>query len=125
MSPTQRSLAYLRKQGYVCQIVEHWNAFAKRRVDLFGVIDIVCLGGSILGVQTTTGDNLSKRVQKMLDEPNVISWLRAGGMLVAHGWSKKGPRGKAKRWAVREVRIELSIGTSREGLIPLAIEVEP
>ena len=37
-SPTQRTLKYLRDKGYTAQVVEHWNAFAKRRIDLFGVI---------------------------------------------------------------------------------------
>jgi len=36
MSPVSRTLQWLRAHGYEAQRVEHWNHFAKRRVDLFG-----------------------------------------------------------------------------------------
>ena len=28
-SPTKRSLKKLREEGYLCQVVEHWNPFAR------------------------------------------------------------------------------------------------
>jgi hypothetical protein len=36
MSPTQRSLAHLRRLGYQARVVERWNPFARVRQDLFG-----------------------------------------------------------------------------------------
>ncbi|WP_428851320.1 hypothetical protein [Imbroritus primus] len=49
-SPTQRTLALLRKEGYTAEVTEHWNAFAGIRQDLFNVIDVLALGdGEILG----------------------------------------------------------------------------
>ena len=42
-SPTQRSIAYLKKQGYMVGIVEYYNAFSRRRHDLFNFIDILAV----------------------------------------------------------------------------------
>ena len=45
ISPTQRTLKRLReKEEYpLVTIVERWNAFAKIRQDLFGIIDILAI----------------------------------------------------------------------------------
>jgi carbonic anhydrase len=89
MSPTQRSLAYLREQGMTCEVVERWNAFARIRQDLFGIIDIVALDEQqTLGVQTTSWTNVSARVKKIADSPHLPALLRAGWVLEVHGWKK-------------------------------------
>jgi hypothetical protein len=65
-NPTARSLAYLRSQGFTCWVTEYWHAFARRRVDLFGIVDILALRpGEVLGVQTTSAANVSSRVRKI------------------------------------------------------------
>lgn len=107
-SPTQRSLEKMRKEGWVCQVTEHYNSFSRRRVDLFGFLDIVCLRGSnggILGIQTTTGDHLSERIKKTQALPDHKLWLESGGGIELHGWSKKGKAGKRKLWQVRVVEL--------------------
>jgi len=43
VSPTARTLKALRDGGATCQVVEHWNSFAKIRQDLFGCIDVLVL----------------------------------------------------------------------------------
>lgn len=102
-SPTQRSLRYLRENGYEAQVVERWNQFAGIRQDLFGCIDIVAVGnGEILGVQATSASNLSARRTK--SEPLAKGWLANGGQFELHGWSKKGPRGKQKLWTLTRER---------------------
>jgi hypothetical protein len=89
MSPTQKSLAYLREQGMTCEVVERWNAFARIRQDLFGIIDIVALDEQqTLGVQTTSWTNVSARVKKIADSPHLPALLRAGWVLEVHGWKK-------------------------------------
>lgn len=109
-SPTAQSLKLLRDQGWTVQVVERWNPFAKRRVDLFGVVDILCMNSQsgFLGVQTTSASNVSARLTKIRNEPRALTWLEAGGKLIVHGWSKKGPRGKRKIWECRieEITIE-------------------
>lgn len=68
-SPTQNSLASLRAQGYTCWIVEYWNAFSRKRVDLFGMFDIIAIRqDETLAVQTTT-TGVAERVKKITDSP--------------------------------------------------------
>jgi hypothetical protein len=98
-SPTARSLELLRADGYECQIVEKWNAFARVRVDLFGFIDIVaiCPYRGIVGVQTTVVASMSARINKIKAEPRSQKWLNAGGRIVVHGWKKNGKRHQQPR----------------------------
>jgi hypothetical protein len=101
-SPTQRTLKEMRKRGYeLVQVVEHWNPFAKRRMDLFGIADIVCVGGpndEIVAVQTTSDDNVSKRITKINDSQAIDILRKVGIRVLVHGWRKvKG------RYVLREV----------------------
>lgn len=108
-SPTTRSLALLRKEGYIAQIVERYNVFAHVRIDLFGYIDIVAIHPKIkgvLGVQSTTVDNMSKRISKIKSIPTHILWLSTGNSIQVHGWAKKGKVGKRKLWQVNITEIK-------------------
>ena len=110
-SPTQRSLAWLRDNGYTVAIVEHWNQYARIRQDLFGFGDLLAVhpaNRDILIVQTTSGGNVSARVTKILQEPRAAVWLAAGGTIQVHGWRKVGPAGKRKLWALRRVPVTFS-----------------
>lgn len=109
-SPTSRSLQKLRKDGWVAGVVEKRIPGMFVTQDFLGGIDIVAASpsGGILGVQTTSNDNLAARRSKLLAEPRMRTWLLAGGKLVVHGWSKKGARGKRKLWECREVELLLS-----------------
>jgi len=114
VTPTARSLAHLRKSGALAGVVERYNIFAKRRFDLFGFIDVIAVWGgspgSTLGVQATTTENISHRLDKLRTdcEPSMTRWLEAGNRLVIHGWSRKGPRGKRKVWTLTEREVTLS-----------------
>lgn len=108
MSPTQRALAELRRLGAVAAIVERWNPHAKIRQDLFGCIDILYLiGKNTVGVQVTSGSNHAARRKKILAEPRVAAWLRAGNLLEIWSYSKTGVRGKRKMWTCRKEEITL------------------
>ena len=90
-SPTQRSLEKLRKEGYTVQVVEHYNAFSRRRIDLYNVIDIVgILPGKVgvLGIQATSRGNVNARIQKSLAEPKLKVWLQAKNEFEVWGWGK-------------------------------------
>lgn len=101
-SPTQRSKAYLEKQGYRVAITERWNPHARIRQDLFGVVDMIALRGSeTLAVQTTSGSNVSARVQKIADAEATPDIRAAGWRFVVHGW-RKAANG---RWTLREVDV--------------------
>jgi len=110
-SPTQRTLAKQRKEGWpLVEITERWNPFAKVRQDLFRFCDCLCVrDNSILAVQTTSGDNVSARFTKIQSLPSVVHWLsNPACRLVIHGWSKRGDRGKRKLWTCREVEVVLN-----------------
>lgn len=100
MSPTQRSLAHLRKLGYTAQVVEKWIPQVKRRVDLFGFIDVLAIrDNEVLGVQSTSGSNVASRVTKIGEHELVGAVRQAGIRIVVHGW-RKAANG---RWTLREV----------------------
>ena len=99
----QRSLALIREQGGLPWVVEHWNQFARKRQDLFNIIDIlVIVDKSILGVQCC-GMDFSSHDQKILESEYSLPWLEAGGRLELWGWRKlKKVRGKkATEWKMR------------------------
>jgi len=94
-SPTEKSLAYLRDRGYAVDITEHWNFFAKRRVDLWGFVDILALkDGETLAVQCTSDSNVSARVKKIADHENIGPVRKAGWKVIVMGWKagRKEPR---------------------------------
>ena len=110
-SPTARTLALLRKEGYVAQVVERWVPQARKRVDLFGCVDVLAMRATdkgVLGVQATSASNLAARVTKALAEPRLLTWLSAGNRFLLHGWALKGKAGARKLWQVnvREIRRE-------------------
>ena len=84
--------------------MEKWIPQTKRRMDLFGCIDLVALDGQpgVLGIQATSGSNHSSRVAKALDEPRLQEWLSAGNRFAVWSWAKRGPRGGRKLWTLRE-----------------------
>lgn len=107
-TPTQRSLAYLRNAGYIATIVEKWvpatpSGYKGRIItrDAWNFGDILAckvgMPGALL-VQTTTGDNASKRVAKIRGIAEAGIWLAAGNQIHVHSWRKRGGRGKRKLW---------------------------
>ena len=107
-SPTQLSLAMLRDRGFTVTVVEYWHAFAKIKVDLWGIGDILAIkDDTTLLVQTTSGSNVAARITKINESKHRAALLRAGWLLHVHGWRKaKG------RWICREV--DLSEGDKHE-----------
>lgn len=102
-SPTQRSLAEMRKRGYLADVVERWIPGARVRKDFAGFIDILCIhreSGEVVGVQTTSGSNVSKRVDKIINHENVGAVRKGGIRILVHGWSKR-----KGRWHLRELDV--------------------
>lgn len=103
MSPTQRTLKECKRRGWTAQVVERWVPFARRRVDLFGCIDLVALTpNGILGIQACAGSSHAARLAKANAEPRLSAWRDAGGLFAVWSWAKRGAKGKRKRWALRE-----------------------
>lgn len=102
-SPTQRALAECRKRGWTAQVVERWNQYARVRVDLFGVIDIVALTpDGILGIQACSGGDHATRRTKIDGEPRSKLWKQAGGKLAVWSFAQRGAAGTRKLWTLRE-----------------------
>lgn len=68
-SPTQRTLQHLRREGWICQVVEQWVPMGRSggvRRDLWGFVDILALkSGTTLAIQCTSKGEVSKRERKI------------------------------------------------------------
>jgi hypothetical protein len=94
---TARSKWQLEGDGYTVAIVEHYNAFTKRKHDLFGCIDILAIGnGETIAVQVTSKSNMSSRRHKIQDSDAYPEMVRAGWRVQIHGWYKEGNRWQCK-----------------------------
>lgn len=89
MTPSQRTVAHLRKLGYQTANVEFFNYFTKRKHDLYGCIDILAIGnGETLAVQVTSKSNMSARIKKIEESEALPEMLRSGWRVIVHGWWK-------------------------------------
>ena len=108
LSPTQRTLKYLRDEGYHCDIVERFIRNPKVpgggfRKDFLGAIDIIAFNTvSTIGVQSC-GQSFAAHLRDLLKNPNVPLWLAGGRRLILIGWRKvvKKRGGKQKIWKPR------------------------
>jgi hypothetical protein len=93
-SLNQRTIALYEEQGYKCDRVESYNAFTKRKKDLFGIFDVLAVGnGETIGIQITSKPNMSARVKKIEESEFLHEILRSGWRVVVIGWFKK-PNGR-------------------------------
>jgi hypothetical protein len=98
---TPRSTAEMRERGYQVATVEYFNAFTRRKHDLFGCIDLLCIGnGETVAVQVTSRDNISSRRHKIEENEAYPEMLRSGWKILIHGWDKDG-----SRWRLKEVEL--------------------
>lgn len=75
-------------------VVERWQAqaFPPRRIDLFGIIDIIAIRkGEILGVQSTSMGARLEHVRKLTGEcrEQTLAWLDSGAKFLLVCWKKK------------------------------------
>ncbi|GIW55373.1 MAG: hypothetical protein KatS3mg082_1777 [Nitrospiraceae bacterium] len=89
MSPLQRTLKCLRQEGYLVEVTERWNAYARRRQDLWGFVDALALRGEeILAVQACSRSDVARRVAKIAAHPNAEAVRRAGIRIQVWGWGR-------------------------------------
>jgi hypothetical protein len=100
-SPTQRTLKFMRTNGYLAEVVEKRLPKVFITKDLFGFIDVLAVKGEdIIGIQVTSGDHVAHRITKIIEHENyplVIAAMR----IVVHGWRKNA----AGKWVLREVEL--------------------
>src|SRR5690606_35502847 len=98
-SPSERSLKVMRERGYRAAVVERWNPHARIRQDLFGCVDLLCIGnGETVAVQATSASNVSSRIRKLEDSEALADMRNAGWRILVHGWK----RASNGRWMLRE-----------------------
>lgn len=116
-SPTQRSLAFLRKEGWSVCVVEKWlpprgTMKFGRRIDAFGIADLLaCRSDSIALIQcfsAASGSGFADHRAKILAIPEAEIWIRAGGKIFLQGWRRGGPRGAVKRWQMKQEEVVLA-----------------
>ena len=88
-SPTQRTLAVLRADGWLPAIVEKWNPHARIRQDLYGFIDLLAIrDGETLAIQCCAGSSAAARVAKITDHENLAAVRKAGWRVEVWAWRK-------------------------------------
>ena len=93
-SLNQRTIALYEDRGYKCTVVESWNAFTKRKKDLFGIFDVLAVGnGETIGIQITSKSNMSARIKKIEESEFLPEIIGAGWRIIVIGWFKK-PKGR-------------------------------
>jgi hypothetical protein len=95
----------MRKLGGIVGKCEHWNPYARKRQDLFGIFDAVALlGRKIIGVQCVN-THLPEHITKIKASQPAHVWYLCGGRIEIHNWKKSGPRGKRKTWKCDVVEV--------------------
>lgn len=94
-SPTELTLAHLRRDGWLVAVVEKWNPHARIRQDLFGFIDLIAIrGAETMAVQACAWGDIAKRARKIADSPHVAAVREAGWTIMVAGWKQKAPRAR-------------------------------
>lgn len=99
MSLSLRSKKHYEALGYKVATVEYYNAFTKRKHDLFGCIDLLAVGnGETIAIQVTSKSNMSARIKKIEESDALPEMLRSKWRVVVHGWFK----GTNNRYQLKE-----------------------
>ncbi|GAH02053.1 unnamed protein product [marine sediment metagenome] len=104
---TERTLKYLRNEGYIAEVVERFIAFPPphgHRKDFLGIIDIIAFNEVVtLGVQSC-GQAFAAHLKKMNESEMTPRWLESVDReLWLIGWRKLKVKrgGKLKVWKPR------------------------
>jgi len=106
--PGERSLQYLRKEGWWAFTVERWIQQARKRIDVAGFGDILAWRGSLTAlVQTTTRTNVGAHRWKIASDEcykGAKAWLTGPNrVIILHGWWKQQTGSMKKpRWRLNE-----------------------
>ena len=95
---TPKSTALLEAEGYLVERTEHWNAFTRRRADLWQFCDLLAIRrDEVLAVQVTSASNHASRRTKIADSDKVGRVREAGIRIEVHSWQKKNGRWECRR----------------------------
>jgi hypothetical protein len=114
MTPTARTMEWLRGKGHIVGKVERYNHYSRTTNDLFGFVDLISVGTEIVAVQCTSSSNHAARVAKIEGTPEAALWLNAGGLVWVVSWrklvrkNKDGSKSKVPRWAGKRTEFKMS-----------------
>jgi hypothetical protein len=117
MSPTARTLARLRRLGFLAAVVERWVPGRNIRVDLFGLADVLGVhphDKRVLLVQCTSAAHVGDRLRRVQARPELTALLAAGVAVEVWGWSFR-----AGCWHLRRVALR------REDAAAFVVEAPP
>jgi hypothetical protein len=104
MTPTGRTLVYLRLLGFLAAPVERYIVAARRTVDLFGIADVVGIhprDKAVLFVQCTSLAHVGDRLKRIKRRPELPLLLRAGIGVECWGWERRPGRG----WVCKRITV--------------------
>ena len=108
-----RSLERVKEYGWTYWIVEYYNYYAKRKIDMFNFGDILCLDGDRTIAIQACGADLASHRDKIRENEFVLPWIKgANRELQIWSWTqRKKVRGKkATYWFCKVTDVLLSQG---------------
>lgn len=88
-----KSRLWLADLGYLVETVEHWNAFTRRKADLWGFCDLLAISrAEIIAVQVTSKHNRASHVRKIAENLKAERVREADILIHLHLWEKVGNR---------------------------------
>src|SRR3990167_540279 len=113
LSPTARTLRFLKQKGIICDVVERFNPYIGKfgaRIDTFHFIDVLALDPikGIVAVQCCGQTGHAEHKRKILENEIAPEWIKSGGKIELWSWSKRKLKrgGKAIRWTPKVEEIK-------------------
>ncbi len=123
-SHVSRTLEWLRNEKMHHDIASSYNHFAKKRKDLFGIIDIVAFlkkprdtNAVIVGIQVC-GEDWSPHMKKIKASPFGLDWVEAGELWLI-GWRELKSGWKSRMYKFERGDFKLDPPTPLKKLTPL------
>ena len=95
------SRAEFEKLGYEVGFVERFIHHIKRRIDLFGFIDLIAFKATkpgVVGIQSCAIDRWADHRATICENKRAVGWLRAGNRICLIGWERSpSPGGRYRR----------------------------
>lgn len=102
MSPTARTLEWLRSRGWLVEVVEKWIPQSRTRRDLFGIADLIAVHPDrpeTVLIQATSTSNVTARIAKLIAAPGSKVWLaQPHRELWVVGWKRYAKAEAGKHW---------------------------
>ena len=107
MTPTQRTLAEIRKRVDHVAIVEKWNSHCRIRQDLFGFADLISFDREDVHLWQVTASGVRARIDKIKELDIAKHWTASPHReLFVVGWRTLKPKGtKVPRYHPRIVSL--------------------